>query len=198
LYTDKPVAREQLLQIIEAGRYAPTGANRQDVHYIVVSGQERVAELRLLVESFMEKLFKQIQNRAIASFVGMKFGRSALDMLRYYAMGYRFHKESRERCAYFPLPFGQAVIIAHAQSFDTTAQFNCSMALYGCALMAHSLGLGSCFLGFVQLGANMDKRIRGWLEIPKENQCYGAMVVGYPDIKYRRLVERQSPDIRWR
>jgi len=198
LYSDKPVAREQLLQIIEAGRYAPTGANRQDVHYIVVSGQERVSELRLLVESFMEKLFKQIQNRAIASFVGMRFGRSALDILRYYALGYRFQKESRERGAYFPLPFGQAVIITHAQSFDTTAQFNCSMALYGCGLMAHSLGLGSCFLGFVQLGANMDKRIKHWLEIPKENQCYGAMVVGYPDIKYRRLVERQSPDIRWR
>jgi len=198
LYTDKPVAREQLVQIVEAGRYAPTGANRQDVHYIVVSGQERVSELRLLVESFMEKLFRQIQNRAIASFVSMRFGRSALDMLRYYAMGYRFQRESRERCAYFPLPFGQAVIITHAQSFDTTAQFNCSMALYGCALMAHSLGLGSCFLGFVQLGANMDKGMRHWLEIPKGNQCCGAMVVGYPDIKYRRLVERQSPDIRWR
>ncbi len=63
--------------------------------------------------------------------------------------------------------------------------------------MAHALGLGSCFLGFVQIGGNMDQRIRHWLGVPKENQVYGAMVVGHADIKYRRLVERRKPNVKW-
>jgi nitroreductase len=77
------------------------------------------------------------------------------------------------------------------------ASFNCAVALYNCALMAHSLDLGSCFIGFVHIGANMDKKIKNWLGIPKEHQAYGAMVVGHPDVKYRRLVERTKPDIKW-
>jgi len=197
LFKDKPVSKEQLRKIIEAGRYSPTATNRQDVQYIVISNQQNVAELRLLVERFMEKTFKVMQNRAIAMLYRMKFGRSAEDMLRYYAMGYQFAKKSEEKHAYFPLPFGSAVLITHAQSFDTLAPFNCAVALYNCSLMAHSLGLGSCFIGFVQVGANMDKKIKNWLEIPQQNQSYGAMVVGHPDVKYRRLVERKMPDITW-
>jgi nitroreductase/NAD-dependent dihydropyrimidine dehydrogenase PreA subunit len=197
LFKDKLVSKEQLLKIIEAGRYAPTASNRQDVNYVVLSNQQKVSELRPLVESFMEKTFKSMQNRAIALFYSMKFGRSALDILRYYAMAYQFSKTRKEKNPYFPLPFGSAVIITHAQSFDTMAQFNCSVALYNCSLMAHSLGLGSCFSGFVQIGANMDKNIKHWLDIPKEHQAYGAMVIGHPDVKYRRLVERKKPDIKW-
>lgn len=198
LFNDKPVSKEQLLKIIEAGRYAPTGSNRQDVNYVVLSDQQKVSELRSLVEGFMEKTFKVMQNPAIALLYKMKFGSSAVDVLRHYAMGYQFLKNRKEKNAYFPLPFGSAVIITHAQSFDTMAPFNCSVALYNCSLMAHSLGLGSCFMGFVQAGANMDKKIKHWLEIPKEHQAYGAMVLGHPDVKYRRLVERKKPDIKWR
>ena len=105
---------------------------------------------------------------------------------------------ARKKDAYFVLPFGSAVIVAHAQSFDTTAHFNCSVALYNCALMAHTMGLGSCFLGFVQLAASEDKDIKHWLGIPEENQAYGAMVLGRPAVRYRRLIERKQPEITWR
>jgi nitroreductase/NAD-dependent dihydropyrimidine dehydrogenase PreA subunit len=198
LFKDEPVSKEQLLKIIEAGRYAPTASNRQDVNYVILSNQQKVSELRSLVESFMEKTFRAMQNSAIALFYKMKFGSSAVDLLHHYAMGYQFLKTRKEKNAYFPLPFGSAVIITHAQSFDTMAPFNCSVAIYNCSLMAHSLGLGSCFMGFVQIGANMDKKIKHWLEIPKEHQSYGAMVLGHPDVRYRRLIERKKPDIKWR
>jgi nitroreductase/NAD-dependent dihydropyrimidine dehydrogenase PreA subunit len=197
LFSDRLISREQLIQIIEAGRYAPSSGNRQDVQYIVLSNKEKVSELRLLVESFMDKTFKLMQNKAMALFLNMKLGRSAVYLMRYYAMGYQAYKESNEKNAYFALPFGPAVIITHAKSFDPMAPFSCAVALYNCSLMAHSMGLGSCFVGFVQAGANMDRKIRQWLGIPKENQSYGAMVVGYPDVKYRRLVERKHPEIKW-
>jgi hypothetical protein len=63
--------------------------------------------------------------------------------------------------------------------------------------MAHSLGLASCFLGFVPIAVNTDKEVRERLGVPKDNQVYGAMVVGYPGIKYRRLIERKTPEIAW-
>jgi nitroreductase len=119
------------------------------------------------------------------------------DIMRYHAYNYEDVKNRKETSAYFALPFGSAIIITHAQSFDATASFNCSVALYNCALMAHSLGLGSCFIGFAAAAANMDEATRQWLGIHKENRVYAAMVLGYPGIKYRRLIERKMPEIRW-
>ena len=197
LFDDKPVSKEHLLQIIEAGRYTPTGSNRQDIRYIVLSNKEKVSELRSLVEHFMEETFEAVQNEATASILASRMGQQAIDVLRYYASAYQVAKGIKETNAYFPLPFGPALIVTHAQSFDQMASFNCSVALYNCSLMAHSLGLGSCFLGFVQIGANMDKTIKHWLRIPEENQAYGAMVVGHPGVKYLRLIERKSPETRW-
>ncbi len=40
LYQDKAVPQELLLQILEAGRWAPTGANLQPWHFIVVTDSE--------------------------------------------------------------------------------------------------------------------------------------------------------------
>ncbi|MBI4764286.1 MAG: nitroreductase family protein [Deltaproteobacteria bacterium] len=145
----------------------------------------------------MEKTFKLMENKAIKLFYKMKFGHLPVDSLRSYAINYQLLKNKKEKNAYFPLPFGSAVIITTAQSFDSMAPFNCSATLFACSLMAHSLGLGSCFMGFVQIGANRDKKIRDWLEMPKEHQSYGAMVVGHPDVKYRRLIERKMPNIKW-
>jgi nitroreductase/NAD-dependent dihydropyrimidine dehydrogenase PreA subunit len=201
LFKDTPVSREQLATIIEAGRYAPTGSNRQDVSYIVLSGQEKVAVLRSMVEAFLDKMTKGLRNPAVALFLRLRMGRLGVDVMRYYSSSYEVSAhmtpEAKKSGAYFPLPFGQAVIITHARSFDQVAQSNCSMALYNCSLMAHSLGLASCFLGFVPITVNTDKGVRERLGVPKENQVYGAMVVGYPGMKYRRLIERKTPDIAW-
>lgn len=197
LFKDQPVSKDQLEKIIDAGRYAPTGSNRQDVNYIVLSDFQKMAELRSLIDRFMEKTFKLLQNNIIAFFYRMKFGQLGLQSLLHYGMWYEYLKNKEDKTNYGPLPFGPAVIIVHGQSFDAVAPFNCSVALYNCSLMAHSLGLGACFLGFLQAGANMDKNIKKWLGIPKGHQAYGSMVVGHPDVKYHRLIERRKPNIKW-
>ncbi|MEW6374450.1 MAG: nitroreductase family protein [Thermodesulfobacteriota bacterium] len=40
LYQDQPVPQDLLLQILEAGRWAPTGANLQPWHFIIVTDPE--------------------------------------------------------------------------------------------------------------------------------------------------------------
>jgi nitroreductase len=40
VYQDKPISQDLLLQILDAGRWAPTGANLQPWHFIVVTDTE--------------------------------------------------------------------------------------------------------------------------------------------------------------
>lgn len=61
VYQDKLVPQDLLLQILEAGRWAPTGANLQPWHFIVVTDPEtlkeigKVARFFFIKSSFVEK-----------------------------------------------------------------------------------------------------------------------------------------------
>jgi nitroreductase len=90
------------------------------------------------------------------------------------------------------------VMVAHAESWDTSSAFNGALALYNCSLMAHTLGVGCCFNGYLQNAVNKSRRIKRWLGIPRDHQCFGAMTLGYRKIKYRRLVKRDPAQVVWR
>ncbi len=61
LYQDKPVPKDILLQILEAGRWAPTGANLQPWHFLIVTDPEtrkrigEVAKFFFIKSSHVEK-----------------------------------------------------------------------------------------------------------------------------------------------
>lgn len=61
VYQDNPIPQNLLLQILEAGRWAPTGANLQPWHFIVVTDQEmrrkvgEVARFFFIKSSHVEK-----------------------------------------------------------------------------------------------------------------------------------------------
>jgi len=61
VYQDKPIPQELLLQVLEAGRWAPTGANLQPWHFIVVTDPETrkrigdVARFFFIKSSHVEK-----------------------------------------------------------------------------------------------------------------------------------------------
>ncbi|HYA92986.1 MAG TPA: 4Fe-4S dicluster domain-containing protein [Thermodesulfobacteriota bacterium] len=48
---------------------------------------------------------------------------------------------------------------------DPVPSFNCSVALYNCPLMAHTLGPGCCFNGFLINALNHSSTIKHWLGI---------------------------------
>ena len=61
IYQDKPIPQDLLLQILEAGRWAPSGANLQPWHFIVVTDPEtrkrigEVARFFFIKSSHVEK-----------------------------------------------------------------------------------------------------------------------------------------------
>jgi len=58
IYQDKPVPQDLLLQILEAGRWAPTGANLQPWHFIVVTDPETRKMIGDVARFFFIKFFR--------------------------------------------------------------------------------------------------------------------------------------------
>ena len=55
IYQDKPIPQDLILQILEAGRWAPTGANLQPWHFIVVTDPETKTEIGEIARFFFIK-----------------------------------------------------------------------------------------------------------------------------------------------
>ncbi len=197
-YKDKPLSRETIQKIIEAGKYAPTGSNSQRVHYTVITSSETIKAISEEVSRYNSKFFKQLQNKAFASMMKLFLGKNKLNELLLYSPGILHAAEVMEQGKGDPmLHNAPALLIAHAEKWDGSPAFNCAIALYHCSLMAHTMGIGVCFNGWIENTVNINKKLRKMIGIPNDNKCFGAMTLGYQDIKYRRLVERKDPDVEW-
>jgi nitroreductase/Pyruvate/2-oxoacid:ferredoxin oxidoreductase delta subunit len=197
-YTQDPVPQEMLRKVLEAGSYAPTGTNSQNVHYTVLTSPDQVSQLRERTTGFYDKIFAWAKGRFSGFLLSLVAGRRTLEYLREslpkMEYAYEQMRKGKDRLFYH----APVVVLAHAESWDSSSSFNCSVALYHCSLMAHTLGLGCCFNGFLVNAVNHDRRIKNGLGIPPEHQCYAAMTLGYPEVRYQRLVHRDPPKINWK
>ena len=197
-YTPEPVSQEILEKILDAGRYGPTGTNSQNVHYIVLTSPDQIEPLRKMTLSFGDQIFSRLQSWLGSFFLSLVAGQKTEDYLREafpkIMVAREQMKQGKDRL-FFHAP---VVIITHAESLDSCSSFNCSVALYNGSLMAHALGLGCCFNGFLVNAVNHDPKIKRWLNIPGNHRCYSAMALGCTKMKYQGLVQRQPPKVRWR
>jgi nitroreductase len=197
-YREDPVPPAVLQRVLEAGRYAPTGSNSQNVHYLVLTSPEEISRLWDLTIAFYEKIFSWARGRLTGLFFSLFAGRKTVEYLRSTLAKVEYAGEQREKGKDILFYHAPVIILTHAESWDSSSSFNCSVALYHSSLLAHTLGLGCCFNGFLVNAANHDKGIKEWLGIPQDHKCFSAMTLGYPKVKYRRLVHRNPLRVKWR
>jgi len=159
-YKDKLVPREMLEEIIEGGRYAPTGGNRPDVHYIVFSSHGEVAELRGPVLKYINKIFSIASSPVIQAIASMVGARENIQTVKFYQpwikYSNRLWKEQQIDNILYHAP---AAIIVHGKKLDETIPFSCAIALHQASLVAQTLGIGCCYNGFLSMGLNGDRKL---------------------------------------
>jgi nitroreductase len=76
---------------------------------------------------------------------------------------------------------------------------SCALACENIMIAAHSLGLGSCYVGFGSL-VKRNAEIVQALELTENEQIFGPIVLGYPkDISeaHAMLSKKEEPKIKW-
>lgn len=189
-YKDKPVDRELLQRLIEMAGWAPSAHNSRKVRWLVFGDREKLKALAATTVDWMRWMIETMPDRAEE----FKFGRrvkqwdDGLDgILRGAPVLVVAHGEKEEA-----LPAG----IVHGMD-NRTAPMDYVIGLSYLELAALSLGLGACWAGYVYKAANQYPPMHDALELPEGHQCYGAMMVGYSEITYRRIPPRDAPGITW-
>ena len=69
---------------------------------------------------------------------------------------------------------------------------NAALASSYMEIMAESLGLGVLYSGFFRVCAGISGKLRKLLELSKGHKVVTCMVIGYPSVKYQRIVPRKD------
>ncbi len=179
VYRDKPVEREAIERLIDIARYAPTAKNTQQVGWLVVSGKDKVRDLAALSVDWMRHLIDKKDPKARA------YGMTGV--VRAWEAG----KDAVLRGA-------PALVIAHAPANYAGAVIDSTIALTTLELAATAAGLGACWAGFFMLAAANWQPIVDALALPEGETPTGALMLGYPKLRYRRIPSRKPARIVWR
>lgn len=159
-YTKQPVEKEKIKQILEAGRYSPTGGNSQSVSFTILGSKQKEAE------EICVNLFRK----------GQKMGSSVIPLLKRIEIPDTFFFKGA------PL-----VIIVSARS-DVDA----ALASSYMEIMAESLGLGVLYSGFFITCTRISRKLRKVIRVQKGQKAVTCMIIGYPAVKYHRIVPRKG------
>lgn len=168
--------------------YAPTGTNSQETYVTVIRGREKIKPFSESIIKYFQRTLKMFLTPAAYPFIKMMKGKEKADKLYSYKKHILDVKEGHDIITYnCPL-----IIVFHASPKSSTPEMDCNIQASYASLHAVTLGLGTCFNGFICRGINGDKKIKSDLKIPKDHKVFSSLLVGYPELKYKKRVIRQE------
>lgn len=170
-FSDKPVPKELLTKLLDVARMAPTGSNSQGISYRVIQNKDTLQAISEAVMNWMSELGKENSRMRIYAYNAKRYNRTGRDFI--------LHK-------------APALVLAIAKDeLVERGRDNGHFALTYAELMAPSLGLGSCWSGFVEFCAQTGyEPLLELLGLPEGYRVAGAIMVGYSKYKYRYMPER--------
>jgi nitroreductase/NAD-dependent dihydropyrimidine dehydrogenase PreA subunit len=176
-YASRPVERDTLRALIDVARFAPSGSNRQPVHWFIIHEAGEVRRLAGLVVDWMRHGLPAqaaAAQRNTSRYLGL--WDAGTDVI----------------CRGTP-----HLIVASAAAEPPASGTDCIIALTYLELAAPSFGLGACWAGFFMAAARQWAPLRQALDLPDGHVPYGAMMLGYPRFRYHRLPLRNEARVSW-
>jgi nitroreductase/NAD-dependent dihydropyrimidine dehydrogenase PreA subunit len=197
-YKQTPVERQTLADLIHLAVFAPSGTNSQAWTFTCLASRPEVEALGQSIKAFFERLNKKAKNFLLRKSLAL-IGAKTLD--HYYTNYYESVKtaieqmetENRDRLFHG----APAVILIGSVPGATCPKEDALLAAGNILLGAHTMGLGTCLIGYAVAAMAADRSIQKKLGIPDAETIHAAIALGYPGETYQRITGRKKPVIRF-
>lgn len=179
VYRDDPLDRATIEALIQTAQYAPSGHNLQPLSWTVVYERTNVQAIAEATIAWMRRSIAQ----------GSPYV-DAFNMPHYVS---RWESGHDEICRNAP-----HLIVAHAPEQLSSGSHGGAIAITYLEIAAASLGVGTCWAGYVFIGASNSSELHAALGLPKGQRCAGAILAGRAAVAHLRIPARLSPVIHWR
>lgn len=177
-YKDKPVPKDLFEKALAIACCAPTGSNRQTVKWLVIDKKEDVTKIGAHVIDWMRYVLKNHPK------IARMFTMEAL-IIEWEKGSDRITRDAPQ------------LVFAYASDEYGSGAADCHTALAYLELALPGFNLGSCWAGYVNYGVSQWPNLARELKLPEKHTCHGALMVGFPKLKYYRAPRRNPPDIRY-
>lgn len=192
-FTDQEVATEDIRELIDCARYAPSDTNSQTWHFIAVVNKEKIKEIEAFTWEELHKRAEQATAKGLE-----REGRLLVKSFGPYATAFSdapvliiclatpYASKFRDRI-FDPI----GLVDDHVWN-EEGIKSSC-LASQNLMLAAHAKGLATCpMTGPVLLASD---RLREYLSIPEEQQINMVIALGHPAERPGRLARKEVDDI---
>ena len=177
-----PIPQEILDAILDAGRWSPTAKNRQSTSFLVVRQaipQLKAAALKRLRDVGQVMLMKGVpadEARRAQKFID-------------------WCKQLRKDPDFDPLFFHAPALVMAVS--DKEGKLDAAAAAAYMELEANAQGLGVLYSGYFAAAAQGNEEIRGILGLRDGEELVRCLVLGRPDIAFRRIPPRDAAKVEY-
>ncbi|MBU2515565.1 nitroreductase family protein [bacterium] len=197
-YSNKPVEKELLEDLVKIGVTAPSGSNCQMWSFTVLPDRKSVEALGEQIKKFFHDLNRLAAKGWLRMLLKLLGKRQLSD---YYDNYYERIKEGLEEweAKDKDMLFHQApavIVIACKQEASCPAE-DALLAAQNILLGAHSMGLGTCLIGFAVSAMKKERKICNFIDLPNDEEVYAVIAIGYPKEKYINVTGRKPFPLRF-
>lgn len=174
-YTEDSVPEETIMEIVKAGFHAPNGHNNQGLRFAVISDRARLDKCsdiaKMMSIAYFTKVNAEQPNDTIEDLLKL-LKKPGFDI-------------------FYGAP---ALILVFASPACLTPVEDGTLAAENMMLAAHSLGIGSCWIGFASPLQQAPELMKD-LNVPADHRLIAPLIFGYPKKSEMRPSARAEPQI---
>ena len=190
-YMNKEVDERMLYLLLENMKHYPSASNARPVEISIIKAKEEIQKLNDSTARNLINTIRIFTSPLLMPILQLLAPKLDLRRLNNYKKQFiaRQVPGSSLVCHHAPV-----VLLFHARvtKYSMAAADANIWATYT-SIYANTLGLGTCFNGFIVSAMSRSKAMRKEFRIPDGHQVYASLLVGHPKVKYINEAGRAKP-----
>jgi len=176
-FRKEPLKKTDIDTIIQAGKYAPSAKDVQPWRFIVITNASKINYLSGIVKSEISTILKR-------RFIYQIFAKDLRNQKALQTL-YVLSKSVKD-VIFYDAP-ALIFIVSKKGLFNDES---CSCCAENMMLAAHSLGIGSCWIGYASF-LERNKKVLLEIGIPSDMHIVSALIFGYPKKEKKQMPIRK-------
>jgi len=191
-YKSDKIKDEHLDALLKNMVQYPSSSNFRDCKVTIITNRDIINELVKETNSTLQKTFKLATKGITKHLFNLVITKDESNKIKYYAQQFKKKQDMNVDFITYNAP---ALIIFHGKKMRmrTLVSDAYIWATYT-SLYAKTLGIGSCFIGFIVAAAARNKKINDICKIPQTHILHSCLTIGYSNKEYVNEVSRDLPN----
>ncbi len=196
-YRNKAVHREVINKILDSVRFAPYGAEPDNVEITIINNRTIIEHALPYIAEFMDSIVQWIDNPIARFMIKQKIELETFNTIKN-------HLYPMAKMGNYKLKYGDSItrnapvlMIFHAAKGAEEHTNNAMIYASYAMLTAHAYGLGALMNGIVPAAINKVSAVRKIFSIPDTHEAVITVLIGYPKYTFSKSIRRRKKKTHW-